>query len=341
MLLRTFKSSLLLFLVLLTGVLTASIGATAQAQAAIPPPIADFFDNPEFSAALLSPDGRWLAMRMNGPQQRERLAVVDLSDYSIKVVAEFADVDIGEFEWVNPQRLIYNTRDRQIGRADLEYGPGLYAVNRDGSAFKQLASRSGTHRNNLGVAKMLPWHTFMMQQKGAQDTEYVYVLSQHYNSLQRPDYVDLLRLNTLTGHGEIVPRPGKTRRWLLDHQGQPRLAVTGERDMEQIFYRDPGKAEWRKLAEFKTYFGGPGNFVPFAFGPNGTLYVSARVIGDKSAIYSYDLQNSKIADQPLVTISDYDFDGSLITNKHDILGIRFLADAVATNWFSKPMQAVQ
>lgn len=118
------------------------VATNAGAQAAPPPPLSAFFSNPEFSGALLSPDARYLAVKVNGPNKRERLAVVNLRDNSIKVAVQFGDVDMGDVEWVNDERLILNTRNLQTAPGDLRYRPGLFAVNRDGSDFRQLAARS-------------------------------------------------------------------------------------------------------------------------------------------------------------------------------------------------------
>lgn len=89
-----------------------AVSAGAQNPPA-PPPIAEFFANPEFSDVQLSPDARHLAVLVLGPNGRERLAVVNLANNSIKVVAQFDDVDVGEVEWVNPERLVLSTRDYQ------------------------------------------------------------------------------------------------------------------------------------------------------------------------------------------------------------------------------------
>ena len=136
------------------------VATNAGAQTA-PPPLAAFFANPEFSGAILSPEARYLAVTVNGANQRDRLAIINLLDNSIKVVAQFSDVDVGDVEWVNEERLILNTRDRQTAPGDLRFGPGLFAVNRDGSNFRQLAARSAMPDASTSTYKLLPWHTYL------------------------------------------------------------------------------------------------------------------------------------------------------------------------------------
>ncbi|MCL6485946.1 MAG: S9 family peptidase, partial [Janthinobacterium lividum] len=143
---------------------------SAQAHTAVVPPLPAFFANPEFSAPQLSPDARHLAVKVSGANKRERLAIVNLLDNNINIVAQFSNVDVGDVEWVNNERLILNTRDRQTAPGDLRFGPGLFAVNRDGSNFRQLAARSATPDASTSVYKLLPWHTYLMGQRGAQDS---------------------------------------------------------------------------------------------------------------------------------------------------------------------------
>ena len=306
-----------------------------------PPPLAAFFANPEFSGALLSPEARYLAVKVNGANQRDRLAIVNLLDNSIKVVAQFSDVDVGDIEWVSEERLILNTHDRQTAPGDLRYGPGLFAVNRDGSDFRQLAARSAELIRSTSVYRMLPWHTYLTDQRGAQNSNAVYVRSTVYASTGEVDYESLRQLDTVTGRSTIVKPPGKVRRWLLDQAGEPRLAVTRERNIESVQYLDPHDGTWRQLAQFDAYLGGPDAFAPLSFGPDGSLYVSARMGNDTLSVHAYDLAGKRILPTPIISLDGYDFSGSLIVRQDKLLGVRHLSDALATRWFDPAMAATQ
>jgi dipeptidyl aminopeptidase/acylaminoacyl peptidase len=322
------------------GLITAGPGRAAAPARAPLPPIASFFENAAFSGAVLSPNARYLAARIGLAGRRDAVAVIDLATNSAKVVAGFSDTDVGHFAWVNNDRLVYDARDKDIAQGDLHDGPGLYAVNRDGSGFRQLAARGTAMLSDHSAGAMLPWNTFLLTQRGAQDSGFIYVTSPKYLRMAT-EYVSLLRLDTLTGRSSMVNRPADTQRWLLDQQGEPRLATALERDLSVLYYRDPATDKWRKLTEFNAYMGGPGAFAPVAFGPDGTLYVSSSEGRDKSALFRFDLATGKRDAAPLVELKDYDFSGSLVIANNKLLGVRVLSDARATVWFDAGMKALQ
>jgi len=308
--------------------------------AAPAPAIADFFDNPEISGAKLSPSGNYLAVRMGGKGQRDRLAVMTLGSGEFKAISSFTDADIGRFEWVNDERLALTSTDRSVGQGNMHYASGLYAINRDGSHFIQLVSRDGS----LGTRTdrlLLPWNTYLLGQKTKQDSDNIYVVHS-VDSAGTLDYRELQLLNTMTGRMTPFELPGATSGWLLDHNGEPRLTAVTKDDKKTILYRDPAlNQRWRPLVTFNTYTGGKGAFTPLTFGPDGTLYVVANAGKDKRAVYTFDLQNGKMADKPLVQLEGYDFHGELIMGKDKLLGIRHLTDSLGTHWLDQDMQALQ
>ncbi|MFC0253811.1 alpha/beta hydrolase family protein [Massilia consociata] len=322
----------------------------AQAQVPAPatatlPSIASFFSSSPISNAKLSPDARYLAARSGAPGRRDALVVVDLQTNSGKVVASYNDADIGDFQWISSERLLFNTREKGVGVGNTRYAPGLYAVNRDGERFVELADRTGhgaTH-GTRSTRKILPWHTFMLDQEGAQDSEYVYVTSANLDTAGEVRSVDLLRLNTLTGATQPVPRPaGNVRGWELDHKGEPRLAMTLERDTITLHYREPSNNAWRVLASFPAFDDGSKALEPIGFAPDGNLFVRARSGGrDTTSVHLLDTATGKINPEPVLVTAGYDFDGSLVSNRDKVLGVRFRTDAVSNEWFDPGMQQVQ
>lgn len=323
----------------------ALAGAPAMADTApVRPPLSAFFDNTPFSAPQLSPDGKLLAVIVGAQGKRDGLAVIDLADNKIYSTAVFGDVDIGKVQWVNDKRLIFDTTNKQLGTGDREYGPGLYAANFDGSGFRQLAERRTnkvTAKPGSSHNKLLPFNTFLLNQTGAQNSDMVYVQSPVFARANQLDNLNLLQLDTTTGHVRSVDRPQHTQGWLLDASGEPRMLGTLEDNTATMYVRDPGTEPWRKVTSFELYPTQKGAFFPLAFGADGTLYVSARAGQDKVAVHTYDLATGKVSEQPLIALSDYDFNGRLLFSNGKLLGIRAQTDAESTIWLDAGMKALQ
>ena len=326
---------------LVCGLAATGPGLAAEAARAPLPPIESFFENASFAGAILSPNAKYLAAKVGRAGRRDGLAVIDLTDNSVKVVAGFTDSGVGDFYWINNERLIFNAHDKDLGQGDIVDAPGLYAVNRDGSNFRQLAARGTSRVTAPTIGSMLPWNTFLLPQRGAQDTEFVYVTNPKFGAKGELEYVNLLRLNTVTGRSTTVNRPADTLGWLLDQKGEPRIATAIERDTRIMYYRDPATDKWRKLAEFNAYTGGAGSVIPVAFGADGSLYVSSSEGRDKTALYRFDVATGKRAAEPLVELKDYDFSGSLVIANDKLLGVHVLTDARAIVWFDAGMKALQ
>lgn len=137
------------------GLSAAALGRALSIwpSAALPqtrPPVEAFFQNPAFAGAALSPSGRHVAMAVSaGGTGRTRLIVVDAEKLSAKTVGAFTDADVGRFEWVNDDKLVFTLRDWETGQGDMYFGPGLFAVSREGGDFKTLVERSRNQPTHL------------------------------------------------------------------------------------------------------------------------------------------------------------------------------------------------
>jgi dipeptidyl aminopeptidase/acylaminoacyl peptidase len=324
------------------GLLVAALSHAAEPVI----PVAAFFGHASMSDAKLSPDGKRLAMLVNNEQGHDQLGVVTLADKSIKVVAGFSNADVGHFEWVNNERLLYDSRDKNTAPGEERYAPGLFAVNIDGSVRRQLVEVTGRSFVSFGASserEKMPWNTFMLDQPGAQDSNWVYVEKVSFGSDHSVELVELVRLDTVSGRTDPVPEPeqGRARAWWLDAKGRPALVTTVDRNLEILHYRDPRDGRWRKLATQDAYLGGEGAFTPLGFAPDGTLYVVGRPQRDKSAPFAYDLATGKLAARPLVELEAFDFSGELVTNAAKLLGVRYTADTEGVAWFDPGMQQAQ
>jgi dipeptidyl aminopeptidase/acylaminoacyl peptidase len=317
------------------------------AAADAPPPVATFFANPALGGARLSPSGKYLAVRSGAPNSRDSLAVIDVATGAGTRVAYFSDADIGAFEWVNDERLVFGTADRQLGAGNIDFAPGLFAVNRDGSKLRQLADRTGngelvrTGTRTVG-RDLLPWSTFMLRQAGAQDSAELYVIGAKFDGGGDFSHYVLIRVNTLTGETHSVPSPGAVQQWVLDQNGAPRLAVVRKGPRLALDYLDPASGEWRELAAYAEYSESErAPFSPLGFGPDGTLYVIARRGSDKAALHTFDFGANAVSAKPLVALDDYDFEGTLVMDRARLLGVHVVTDIEEGVWLDPGMKALQ
>jgi dipeptidyl aminopeptidase/acylaminoacyl peptidase len=321
-----------------------STATTAHADApAAPPSLESFFSTPNFGGAVLSPSGKYLAARSGGPGKHDFLVVIDLQTNDAKVVAAYNDADVDIFRWVSDERLVFDVRDKNVAQGDLQYAPGLFAVNRDGSKLLQLAERDKYRsRTDSKIGdRMLSWDTYLLDQRGAQDSEYIYVTNYEYNAKWELHNVALLRLNTLTGQSQAVPRPALVQHWILDNKGEPRLAIGTDKTLTTLYYREPASGEWRKLASYNPYSKGQDTITPLGFGPDGTLYVTTRGERDTTSVHTMDPATGKVDPTPVIVTAGYDFVGGLVTTRDKMLGLHFVTDAESDEWIDPDMKAVQ
>lgn len=297
-----------------------------------------FFQNPAVSEVRLSPDGEFLGMLVTLKSGRVQLATVEIATGQSKVVAGLIDTDIRRFHWVNSKRLVFDTLDRESARGESKMAPGLFAVNRDGSEASVLIRRSPESRDVWA----LPWnHVFHSVKHGKSEPESddIFVNGVRFNDARELEYLTLIKLNSMTGKFELFPRPGRTRGWLIDNNGQPRIAIAYDKGKSSIHYKDPTTGDWRVIVEFEPM--DPEAFSPLDFGPDGTLYVTASLGRDKSAIYSYDFVNNRINREPVFSLKNYDVSGGIVSSATSILGVHYTAASPNTYWFDTKLQSIQ
>ena len=79
----------------------AALWLAGGLAAAGPPPTEAFFKAPDIAQAVLSPDGRRLALTTARGAQRTGLAVFDLASGKAVRAAQFANGDVTQVHWVS------------------------------------------------------------------------------------------------------------------------------------------------------------------------------------------------------------------------------------------------
>ncbi|MET3139570.1 dipeptidyl aminopeptidase/acylaminoacyl peptidase [Undibacterium sp. GrIS 1.2] len=325
--------------------ITIAFSSHTFAIAAEKPKIESFFTNAAMQKVTISPDGKIVAMLIESQSTGYlQLFTMDLDSMALKIVAGFSNADVGSYDWVNSQRLVYSAAFHDVAQRDLRFFPGLFAVNRDGTDRIELASpfpgEPRTTGSNIQSQK-LTGYTWLISTDKSQQSDDVFVGQFTFSNIQDVKAVKLLRLNTKTGKSKNYSGPDSPTNWLIDESGTPRIAVKNSRGIDTIYYLDPKDTEWHKLTEFSQF--DPKGFTPLSFTPDGKLYVISNAGNDTSSLYHYDLAKNTMDKEPLVKLDGYDFSGSLIIDekKNRVIGVHHLTDASGTTWLDPELKEVQ
>jgi dipeptidyl aminopeptidase/acylaminoacyl peptidase len=321
---------------------TALVTTTAHAA---PPPAELFYKDADIAEAVLSPSGKRLAITSAKGLQRIGLVVLELGPGGkLTRVAQFNDGDVWHVQWVNEDRLVFGVLDLSDGSGRPNGAPGLFAVNADGSHFRQLVRRMGKPFIRSGEAddRMLDWNHVLLRVPGPRagasgDEVLVAEFSLDENRFQTP-----LWLNTRNGRSRDADfnAPPHTTGWVIDARGEPRVAFTFYKGQQAAYWQAPGAKDWAKLYESELLK------VPFgivAADAGGQLYVS-RNEGPQGyrVLTRYDFERHAPEAKPLVVATGFDFDGQLINDDTGrVIGVRLLVDGQTTVWFDDAMKSLQ
>ena len=326
--------------VLATGLALASPFGFAQASNT-KPDASRFFARRQMLAAILSPDGKRLAMTTVASHGRVVLNVLELATMAPTLVYGTDSVDVDQVVWVNNDRLAFTMADLETPNGQQDAAPGLFAVNADSKSFKQLVERtSAWSKTGTGGASLEPWNTYLLDGNSLRKGDEVLVVRPESFEDKDVGYIKLLKLNTRTGRAEEVDGPLHSVGWWPDSQGELRAALTRDKEKAALRWKDPSSGQWRVLSEFNIYTD-DANMQVRHVGPDGKLYVTARRGNDKQAMWLLDPTNGKWSDAPLAQSPLFDVDAHVVARQDKVLGLRFTIDAEVTQWLDADMQGLQ
>lgn len=320
--------------------LTCGMTSTAAPAETKTIPIENFFKNSQFSYAQLAPDGKSIAMLMTNKEDRIVLGVLEIGQLQPRIIAAYDIRDITNFHWVNSERLVYSLKNTKLAQGETFYGPGLYAVNKDGTKRLHLVSHTESTIRVKKADELLPWNTFFLDTAHSSNSADIFVIQGNDIYSSKNDSYDLYRLNTVTGNTVLIPRPektGKVSQWLIDKTGVPRIAKMIDGPTVHLFYKDAKTEEWRKLLSYS--WATSAGVSPLFFSPDGDLYVKANLGKDTASVYRFDLQKNQVDPEPVVSLKGYDFNGSFVysANQKKILGMHYEMSMAGSVWFDDVM----
>lgn len=292
-------------------------------------PVATFFANAEISDVRLSPSGRYLALSVPASTGRRALAVVDTgAEKPPVIVASSTRADVGSFEWVNDERLVYWIVDLKVAAYDQVFGPNLYSVKRDGSEARFSLGSDLLH--GVALLKML--------RDGSDDVivgEYLFGANHELLSVVPK------RLDVTTGRARSLAfgAPPNAFGWVFDAKGEARALVTRNHGVSEVFWRD-GAETWRSLMKAPSL---SMPWVPLAVDGAGHLYVVARGADSTRVLTRFDVANGKLDPEPIVSTPGFDGFDTLVFDDSEqrVIGVQIDTDAETSVWFTTDRKKLQ
>lgn len=277
-------------------------------------PMEDFFRNPESAGFDLSPDGEHLAF-MKPWQNRLNVHVQKIGEDEVTRISSATERDIAGFIWANNSRIAYV----QDTAGDENFR--LYAVNIDGSDFKELTP---FEKVRVSIIDELE-----------NDNEHMLI------DMNKRDarVFDVYRININTGKMQMIAQnPGNVTGWMTDHDGNLRVAITTDGVNTSVLYRNSEKEDFQNL--ITTTFKETLTPLFFTF-DNKNLYVASNIGRDKEAIYEYDVENKKNI-KLLYEHSEVDVNYLLKSDKRKIItGVYYYTDKGHYFFFDEARKQLQ
>ena len=308
----------------------AGVAFAADVPTAVSPE--PFFRHADYGSMQISPSGKFVAV-LAPLRGRLGLAVFDVLSRTATPAASVNGYDITTFRWVNDQRLVFSVSDLQSGLGE-QRGGGLFAINRDGGEFRELAP---TIQQTMSRLHFVWRHTEVLQtlDDGSDD---LLVVANDKNEL----YPDVYRMDTKSGRKTLLSwdKPGNVIHWVADRDGAVRAAVAIENGtIERFYWRPGGVAKWILQSEHGLH---DSEIRPVLFDGDGSLIVASNKGRDTLALYRYD-PAKKALGELLAAHPHVDLLGGLIYDrtKKRIVGLRYDAERPGAAWFDEDWARIQ
>jgi dipeptidyl aminopeptidase/acylaminoacyl peptidase len=322
--------------------------ATSEAKALPPLPAERFFERPEIEGAKLSPSGQWLALKVTNGSGRSAIAAFDLaSGKGWREVANFGNVDVGQYHWVGDDRIVFDIADLSSGSHARRWGAGLFTIRIDGSGLRQLIATQSAWmpQGALAGSRPLSWHHQLLHVPGTGGE--VVVGEWRFDGQGDPIALLPKRLDVASGRVRSLGHGLRddALEWMFDPRGEPRVAIAEREGRVRVHWRaDPAVESadaWVLLGEW------PQDAVPWlphSVGADGTFYVTVSE-GDagEASLTRLDLATRQPVRPTLVRTPGFDFVGRVLGGDDGgpTLGVRALAEFESTVWTDPSMKAVQ
>lgn len=312
------KISLIIVIGLMGLVHHSTIASTTQL------PIATFAKSASYLDVKISPDGDYLATRIESKGDIA-LVIFDRSDKKMLSSTRFTNgTQVGEFYWVSNDRLVMKQLEREAGSEQLNYYGQLYAVNADGSnreliygynvTGKQTGSRLSKKDTTQGwadIIDILP-----------QDDSHILISSTPW-SKSKGIMPTVYKLNVENGKmNKVASGPVASANYITNQKGELTLSAGTLANGSTKVYRFVDGEKWQEVTEFD--YGG--DFTPVTMSSDSnSLYTLDNPKHDTTGLYKLNLTTGDY--KQVYAEKDIDVTSvQLSINKRRVIAMRFDPD---------------
>jgi acetyl esterase/lipase len=278
-----------------------------------------------------------------GENGRLGLFVVDVDHPDqVRPVAVYGNSDVDAVQWVG-RRLVFSAVDLEQGSGwDRRLGHGLFIIDAAGGRTRELIQRMSYQQVAMGRSNRAPLHVnhVLLFAPTTPDAEEV-IVGEYVTSGDAMDHVEPAWLNVVSGVKRPLKAgnvPAHAEQWWFAPDGQPRALSTTFEGRQAIYWRGPGDAEWRQLAEAPRF---QLPWLPRVVDAQGRLYVTRTGASGTSHLIQWDPATNQAIGDPISAPKGFDFEGTLLLADGQMVGSRTNAEREVTTWFAPQRRALQ
>ncbi len=266
---------LILFLLLLPHTLMADVL-----------PLEHFAEPAKFNRLKLSPNGQYFAATVP-KEESNALVVIDRKSNTSLIAYGFGlNEYVGDFYWVNNERLVYTKSYKKQGYERRSYKGEIFAGNIDGSKREQLFGFS--KQDKLSKRRGDKAHGYIVNLL-PQDDRHILIRSSKWGTdRDAPDM--LYKVNVYSQRKTRVAQlPLGNVSLVVDREGVPVIAKGKDREgkTRRFYYRN---GEWEQINKQDPLYG----YSYKSLSDDGKLlYMTKSVDGGTTGLYQYNLETQK------------------------------------------------
>ena len=211
--------------------------------------VEDFSKGNDFSRVTISPDGNYVAA-IKKHEGKNSLIIVDTTKFAVTHAVAFpGNAQVGEYHWVNNERVILEKEYLKGWQDTPIYYGELFAVNVDGSRGAYVIGYHGEQQTGTRLKKQTPVQgTSYLLDPLLHDDKKVLVVTYPWTATNEPTTV-VYEVDVYRGLRTLITRsPAPMGEFLTDHDGNVRIAVSSDDYLNATLHvREPEGGFWKEL----------------------------------------------------------------------------------------------